>query len=153
MVIIFFGATIALGNDSDILRVQTHGQSIPIAQDRNAQISSHNVIIQESMTVPPCSEVEFIGCIPVEATRKPWIVQGKQSEWCAVMVARALVEPEGNKIPMRLLNPRNVEVLITKGTVLARLESIPGSSAISAVTQQPECEHSEQHRLRLWEMV
>ena len=69
------------------------------------------------------------------------------------MVARALVEPEGNKIPMRLLNPRDVEVSITKGTVLARLESIPGSSAISAVTQQPECEPSEQHRLRLWEMV
>ena len=60
--------SIALGNDGDTLHVQTRGQSIPIAQDLNAQISCHNVIIQESMTVPPRGEVEVIRCIPVEAT-------------------------------------------------------------------------------------
>ena len=56
------------------------------------------------------------------------------------MVAQALVEPEGHSIPVRLLSPREVEVPVTKGTILA---------------PQPDDEHepSEEHRRRLWEMV
>jgi len=61
------------------------------------------------------------------------------------MVARALVEPEGNRIPVRLLNPREVEVSVTKGTILAELESVPDSSVISVVSTQPEEEPSEEH--------
>ena len=68
--------SIALGNDGDTSHVQTCGQFIPIAQDLNAQISSHNVIIQESMTIPPCSEVEIIGCIPVEAIESDGLFKG-----------------------------------------------------------------------------
>ncbi len=52
------------------------------------------------------------------------------------MAARALVEQEGKRIPVRLLNPRDVEVSVTKGTVLAE----PECCVISAVSQQPESE-------------
>ena len=95
----------------------------------------------------------MLGRIPAAATQKTWLVQGKQSKRCAAMVARALVEPEGNQIPLRLLNPRDVEVPISKGTILAELERVPEQSTISAVSQQTESEPSEEHRRRLCEMV
>ena len=99
--------------------------------------------------MPPHSEVEVIGHTPAAAAQKPWVVQGKQSQRCAVMVARALVEPEGNQIPICLLNPRDVEVAVAKDTILAELESVPESYVISAVSQQPMDEPSEEHRVRL----
>lgn len=59
------------------------------------------------------------------------------------LVARALVEPEDNGIPLRVLNPRDIQVQITKGTILAELES---SSIISTATQQcNETEPTEDH--------
>ena len=51
------------------------------------------------------------------------------------------------------LNPRDVEVPISKRTILAELERVPEQSTISAVSQQTESEPSEEHRRRLWEMV
>ncbi len=93
--------------------------------------------------MPPCREVEVMGRAPDAAMQKTWIVQGKKSKRCAAMVARALVEPEGNQIPVRLLNSRDVEV---SGT-------IPESYTISVVSQEPESESSDEHRRKLWEMV
>ena len=60
--------------------------------------------------------------------------------------------PGGNKVPLRLLNPRDVEVSVTKGTILAELESVPESSVITSLSQQAEHEDepSEMHRRRLW---
>ena len=91
--------------------------------------------MQESITVPPYSEVEVMGGIPAVAAQKPWLVEGKQTKRCAVMVARALVEPESNKIPVRLLNPRDVEVPIRKGTILAELEKVRCHSNLSATRE------------------
>ena len=134
---------IEMGSTIDVLRVQSRGLAIPIAQDQTTQeVPNLNLILQESLTIPPHSEIEVIGHTPDSATQKLWAVQGKQSKRCAVMVARALVEPMGNTIPMRVLNPRDVEVSIPKGTALAEMESIPDSYAIPAVTQEPETEPS-----------
>lgn len=145
---------IEMKDTDDVLHIQSRRQSVAIVQDRTAPgTSSLNVILQESVMVPPCSEVEVMGRTPDAAMQKTWMVQGKQSKRCAAMVARALVEPEGNQIPVRLLNPRDVEVSVTKGTILAELESIPESYTISAVSQEPESEPSDEHRRKLWEMV
>ena len=54
--------------------------------------------------------------------------QQKNPGWClgdyrnGVQGSRALVKPEGNRIPVCLLNPRDVEVSVAKGTILAKLE-------------------------------
>ena len=70
------------------------------------------------------------------------------------MVARAVVQPEANSIPVHVLNPRDIEVSITKGTVLAKLESVPQSPVVSTVTQQSaRDEPSQEHKERLWNMV
>lgn len=149
--------TIEMGSSSDSLHLQARGKSISTTQSQVLpQTPALNVVLQQSVTVPPCSELEVMGRTPEGAVQKSWIVQGKQSQRCPVMVARALVEPEGNSIPVRLLNPRDVEISLARGTVLAELESVPDSHAISAVSPQPGDQDSEppdEHRRRLWEMV
>ena len=60
------------------------------------------------------------------------------------MVARTLVKPEGNSLPVRLLNPRDVEVSVAKGTILAEpMESVPECNHCNI-----EDEPTEEHRLR-----
>ncbi len=145
---------IEMKDSSDVLHVQSRGQSIAIAQNKTVDSAcGFNVILQESVVVPPCSEIEVVGCTSDLAKQKTWILQGKESKRCAVMVGRALVEPEGNQIPVRLLNPRDVEVPVSKGTTLAELESIPDGHTISALSQEFEIEPSPEHRRKLWEMV
>ena len=121
--------SIEMKDASDVLHVKSRGQSVAMAAEQTAHDTvSLNVILEESVVVPPYSEVEVPGRIPAAATQKTWLVQGKQSKRCAAMVARALVEPEGNQIPLHLLNPRDVEVPISKGTILAELERVPEQS-------------------------
>ena len=69
------------------------------------------------------------------------------------MVARALVEPQRNRIPIRLLNLGDVEISINKGTIVAEIESVPDSSLVLVFLQHPEDELSEEHRCRHREMV
>ncbi len=145
---------IEMKDSSDILHVQSHGQSVAIARNKTVDSAcGFNVILQESVVVPPCSEIEVMDCTSDIAKQKTWILQGKESKQCAVMVGRALVEPEGNQIPVHLLNPRDVEFPVSKGTTLAELESIPEGHAISALSQEFEIEPSPEHRRKLWEMV
>ena len=154
--------TIRMGTSSDSLHVQAQGKSISTAQSQAPPTQTPtqaplNVVLQQSVTVPPRSEMEVMGHTPDQAVRKPWIMQGRESQRCPVMVARALVEPEGNSVPVRLLNPRDVEVSVTRGTILGELESIPRSCTVSTVSSEPEREReselTEEHRRRLWEMV
>ena len=149
--------TIEMGSTSDVLHIKTQGQRVAITQDLPDTVSpgtaSLNVVLQEPLTIPPRSEVEVIGSTLHTAAQKPWTVQGRRCQRCVVMVARALVEPQGNRIPIRLLNLRDVEISIIKGTIVAELESVPDSSLVSVVLQHPEDEPSEEHRCRLWEMV
>ena len=91
--------------------------------------------------------------MPDIASQKPWVTEGQRNH-CAVMVARAVVKPQTNSILVRILNPRDIEVSIAKGTVLANLESVPQSSVVSTVTQQSaRDEPSLVHKECLWDMV
>ena len=148
--------TIRMGTSSDSLHVQAQGKSISTAQSQAPPTQTPtptplSVVLQQSVTVPPRSEMEVMGHTPDQAVRKPWIMQGRESQRCPVMVARGLVEPEGNSVPVCLLNPRDVEVSVTRGTILGELESIPQSCTVSTVSSQPERESklTEEHRCRL----
>lgn len=101
--------------------------------------------------------MEVMGGVPAAATDKTWVVQGKSEGRSAVMIARALVQPEACSIPLRLLNPREVEVTIPKGAVVAELEYIA-----AGVESMPEDmisgdeqagEPTAAHRQGLWEIV
>ncbi len=102
-----------------------------------------------------------MGNVPAAATNKTWIVQGKPQERSAVMVARALVQPEACSVPLRLLNPRDVEVTIPKGTAVAELEGVaagigsipPGDVGVAVISDGEAAEPTAKHRQMLWEMV
>ncbi len=90
---------IEMKDSSDVLHVQSRGQSIAIAKNKTVDSAcGFNVILQESVVVPPCSEIEVMGCTSDLAKQKTWI----------------------------LLNPRDVEVPVSKGTTLRVQSQTPG---------------------------
>lgn len=92
--------TIEMGDSDDTLHVRSRGHSISMARSQTPPRSSQppllNVILQESVIVPPCSEMEVMGRTPDEAVQKPWLVQGGKSQ-------RWWPEPLWNQKAMRYL--------------------------------------------------
>ena len=46
-----------------------------------------------------------MGTIPKWSVHKTWIVEGAKKLRNAAMVARAVAQPQGAQVPIRLLNP------------------------------------------------
>ena len=146
--------TIEMKDSNDILHIKSRSQSIALVQSQSPCISANlNVVCQEAIVVPPCSEIEMMACTPDSAMKRTWLVEGTPADRCAAIVACALVKPEGNQVPVRLLNPREVEVSISKGTILAGLESISEDCTISAVGKESARELTNEHQQKLWGMV
>ena len=141
-------------NKGDVLHLQSHGHSIFLAENlTQPPIPKLNVVLQESVVVPPCSEIEVLCRTHDTASLKPWVVEG-QRDCCAVMVARAVVQPNANNTSVCVLNSRDIEVSITKGTVLAKLRSVPQSPVVATLTQQcARDKPSYEHKMRLWEKI
>ena len=105
--------------DVDLLHVQSRGQSISLVQNLTQLPSSGlNAVLQQSVVVPPYSEMEVLCCTSHTASQKLWVIEG-QRNCCAAMVARAVVKPVANSIPVHVLNPRDIEVLITNARTLS----------------------------------
>ena len=86
------------------------------------------LITTQKVLVPPESEMEIMvrasdGGNTVEGE---WIVESNPSMSHGVAVARAIVCPKNGLIPLRILNPRNCNIPLKKGTELARMERIEG---------------------------
>jgi hypothetical protein len=65
--------------------------------------------------------MEVLGSVPADATDKTWVVQGKHP-CIGVMVAKNQRHIAFD--PLRLLNPRNEEVSIPRGTPMAELARV-----------------------------
>ncbi|KAL5509658.1 hypothetical protein EMCRGX_G005060 [Ephydatia muelleri] len=86
------------------------------------------LITTQKVLVPPESEMEIMvrasdGGNTVEGE---WIVESNPSMTHGVAMARAIVCPKNGLIPLRILNPRNCNIPLKKGTELARMERIEG---------------------------
>ena len=154
--------TIEMGQAEDVLHVRGRNLKVPICKGQPTLVSPIlRVTLQEMTKVPPFSEKEVIGNVPAAATDKMWVVQGSPKERSAVMIARALVQPEACSIPLRLLNPRDVEVTIHKGTTIAELEGVGaeiggvplGDMGVAMVSEHEATEPTAVHRQTLWEIV
>ena len=53
-----------------------------------------------------------------------WIVEGNRAGRYGVMVARSVVCPTSQAVPVRLLNPREESVVVRKGVQIARMEQL-----------------------------
>ena len=95
--------TIEMKDSNDILHIKSRSQSIALVQSQSPCISATlNVVCQEAIVVPPCSEIEMMARTPDSAMKRTWLVEGTPADRCAAIVARALVKPEGNQVPVRL---------------------------------------------------
>ena len=89
----------------------------------------------ETIQIPPCSEMEVMACLEEPLGDGTWLMEGTQEKRVPALVARALVNANTSRVPVRLLNPRAEPVQLFKGTEVAVLElvDIPGEVVISNV--------------------
>ena len=107
----------------DVLLVKQHGLAIPLTNKDVRPVLSH--VVDAAVQLPPHSEMEVVGRVPRIAACQTWMVEGRELQRSPVMVARAVVRPEDEEIPLRLLNWRDSPVSIPKGTAVAAMEFLP----------------------------
>ena len=114
----------------DLLYFKKHEKLVPIKskQSNSTQDIPVDVVLNNDLEIPPYNEMEIMGTIRKWSVHKTWIVEGEKKVCNAAMVARAVVQPQGAQVPLRLLNPRDEVVNISKGTTIARMELLPVDS-------------------------
>ena len=112
--------------------------------------------LDKPVRLPACSEMELMVKTPGDVAGKTWILETSNSKKSPVAVARAIVCPAGEKVPVRLLNPRDEVVTVTNGTPIAVMEEIEepiaGANAVGEAPSTTAEVPSEQQKT-LWDMV
>ena len=73
-----------------------------------------NVTVNKTVTIPPASEMEILGRLPAEGG--PWLIEGIQQK---CLVARSVVIPANNTIPVRIANTSTLPVTLHQGMKVA----------------------------------
>ena len=122
-------------------------------------IASVGISIEESIEIPPQSEMEIMVKTPsiTPSTTSTWLVEPNIGDRNAVFVARAMVNPEAGEISVRILNPRAETVTIQKGIPIAVMEPLLEKDdnlvSVSSVEQTNNHDVSEQQQKQLWQIV
>ena len=119
-----------MGKGGDVLHFRERGVTVPLNGKSSGimGVSFVGVTTDRKLQVPPYSEMEIMGRVPPTAANKMWLVEGSQQRRSAAMVARAVVQPEGAEVPLRILNLRDEPVTIRKGATIAEMELLPNDS-------------------------
>ena len=116
---------------------------IPLASnvpcDRTHVMTNH-VTIKETVTIPAESELEMM--VQLRSSCGTWLMEGNQFKPDGVLVARAVVTPKDNSIPIRIANTSALSVTLFKGMNVARAELIEDTS-INAITEN-KCDEAVQ---------
>ena len=136
--------------------IQFGGRGLTMALDSEAggqQVAFVSVMLESELKVPAYSEVEVVAKVPRAASNRSWIVEGEVDQK-AVLVARSIVHPEGQEVPLRLLNPRKDPITAKSGTVVAQMEFIedPSESPVCAVNED-SIPVPEGKRKMLWDLA
>ena len=140
-----------------LLHFENHRITVSLDSPPDGQQIAHvSVILDDTLQIPPRSEVEVMAKIPEVATGGTWLVEGSQKEHNAVLVARAVVTPERREVPVRLLNVREEQITVKGGTTIAQMDAVQEehvTSTISAIQESGGAEIPEEKRQLLWEVV
>jgi hypothetical protein len=92
----------------------------------------------DTIRIPPCSEVFVMANLTDTGGGSTYLVESAGGR-AGALVARALVEPKGGKVPVNLLNPRAETVTLQAGVEVATLESVepPAMAAVTTVDEVP----------------
>ena len=88
-------------------------------------------MVDSILQVPGCSEIDVMAKVSSAAIGSSWIVESNPDSNNAVMVARALMMPSNQMVPVCVLNPRPEGITVSKGTTIARMEAVAVVAATS----------------------
>lgn len=146
---------IQMGENQDVLLMGERDLAIPLTDKESEVVSptTISVVLDSTIQIPAHSEIEVMGRIPVSATTGTWMVEGRKQH-SPVMVARAVVKPNKEEVPLRLLNWRDLPVSVPKGTCVADMEILP-DHPVENVAAIQEQEHNVPRSVQdqLWEIV
>ena len=97
---------------------------VPPAPPLTVTIS--NVALEKTITIPASCEIEVMAWL--SSGGGPWLVEGKQHS--DILVARAVVIPLRNSIPIRIVNTTSMPVTLYHGTNIATAELIEKSVSV-----------------------
>ena len=109
------------------------GEIIPLQQPRhnsNTPTQVVGVVMSEMVRVPAFSEVEIMAIARDALNSETWLMEPLPQEKIRtpVFVARAVVRPESDTVPVRLLNLSADTVTIYKGKKIAEMETVKGAN-------------------------
>ena len=146
--------------EKDLLHLTKAGVTLSLGSNTLSEVASMSVVVEQTLCIPPLSEIEIIARVPkanVDADAT-WLVEPKPpDERTAVAVARAVVTPRDECVPVRVLNPRDEPVSLSKGQEIARMEPLPSdtSGAVAAVDSQglQQADPGGKEKALLWDLV
>eukprot|EP00731_Ephydatia_muelleri_P012465 Em0006g1359a len=128
---------------------------LPQGSSKTGKNIAVGLILTQKVTIPPASEIEVMAALEDTTSRKgTWIVEGNRAGRYGVMVARSVVCPTSQAVPVRLLNPREESVVVRKGVQIARMEQLDDmcvGNVLPAPTSPSEA--SPKDKDMLWDMV
>ena len=113
--------------------LQFKGVQVPLSKQtanrKHCQIGRVNVSLLETVTIPPFSEVETLANTELgEGDGGIWLLEGLEHPNLSVLVAAAVVSPLQEdalcSVPIWMVNPLSTEVVVHKGTKIAKLEKM-----------------------------
>ena len=96
-----------------------------------------NVTVNKTVTIPPASEMEILGRLPAEGG--PWLIEGIQQK---CLVARSVVIPANNTIPVRIANTSTLPVTLHQGMKVATAELVDETHINGVVETDSEHQQS-----------
>ena len=125
----------------NLIKFDTAGLTLKLlCSPGDSQIAHVSVMVDSVLQVPGCSEMEIMAKVPSAAIGGTSIVESSPANSKAVMIARTLVTPTDQCVPVRLLNPQPEKITVNKGTTIARMEAV----AVIAATSDPVMESKHQ---------
>ena len=128
---------------------------LPQGSSKTEKNIAVGLILTQKVTIPPASEIEVMAALEDTTSRNgTWIVEGNRAGRYGVMVARSVVCPTSQAVPVRLLNPREESVVVRKGVQIARMEQLDDmcvGNVLPAPTSPSEA--SPKDKDMLWDMV
>ena len=128
---------------------------LPQGSSKTEKNIAVGLILTQKVTIPPASEMEIMAALEDTTSRKgTWIVEGNRAGRYGVTVARSVVCPTSQAVPVRLLNPREESIVVRKGVQIARMEQLDDmcvGNVLPAPTSPSEA--SPKDRDMLWDMV
>ena len=107
------------------LRVSGHKLVIPLHQSAASPcIGRVGVEMADSVQLPAYSELEVMARAVTPIEGNTWLIEGMKMKRSPVQIARALVIPRSERVPVRMLNPTAEPVQVPKGMVVAEMELV-----------------------------